>query len=424
MATHTVYTGKSDAILLQGFHWTSIDHPWYSIIKKMAGRIQTAGFDYVWFPPPTASADPQGYLPTEWYNLNSGYGTQNELKAAIETLREGGNRPVQAIADVVVNHRCGRKDWADFYNPHFAPEGTTDPKAIETANRKAVVQQDEWANVGGNPAGGPDTGEPFDGGRDLDHNNPRVQQATIKWLTWLKKDIGFVGWRWDLVKGYHPRFVGLYNDATRPVFSVAEFTDPEPLHLVDWINRTFGKPDIDGQPDRTGGKSCAFDFATRAILRKAFEENNYKILKSVEGRCPGLIGHWPAMAVTFLDNHDTEPANHNDPYPSDRVMAGYAYLLTHPGKPMVFWPHLFDWDESFGKSILNLIRLRRAAKLHAESTVNIIAAQNDLYVAIIEEKIALKLGPAPWQPESTDWILALDGDHFAVWSRGVNVTKP
>ena len=416
MAANALYAGKADAIVLQGFHWKSNEHPWYQILKDRVEDIQAAGFDYVWFPPPSASADPHGYLPTEWYNLDSAYGTQDELKAVIAALR-GGSRPVEAIADVVVNHRCGLKDWADFHNPNFAPEGTTDPKAIEKANRKAVVREDEWKDVGGKPAGASDTGEQFDGGRDLDHTNPLVQKAIINWLNWLKSEIGFAGWRWDLVKGYHPRFVGIYNDATKPTFSVAEFAEAEPLPLVDWINRTYGKPDIDEAPDRTGGKSCAFDFATRWFLKRAFEEKNYELLKSVDGRCAGLIGHWPAMAVTFLDNHDTEPANHNEPCPSEHIAAGYAYLLTHSGKPCVFWPHLFDWDDALRQTIVSLMELRRRVGLHAESAVNILAAQTDLYAAVIDDKIALKLGPAPWQPEGDGWQTALDGQDFAVWSR-------
>ncbi len=416
MASNTRYAGKPDAVLLQGFHWQSNGHSWYRILAEMADRIRSAGFDYVWFPPPSASADAQGYLPTEWYNLNSRYGTQEELKRAIGALGDGERR-VAAIVDVVVNHRCGLHDWADFHNPHFAPEGTTNPQAIEAANRKAVVQEDEWKDTGGKPDGGADSGDQFDGGRDLDHNNPNVQQAIIKWLDWLKTEIGFAGWRWDLVKGYHPRFVGMYNDATGPVFSVAEYAEAEPLPLVDWINRTWGKDDIDGSPDRTGGKSCAFDFATREYLRKAFREENYAVLKSVDGRCPGLIGHWPATAVTYMDNHDTEPANHNDPYPSERIAAGYAYLLTHPGKPCVFWAHLFDWDEALQQTILELIRLRRAAGLHAESGANILQAQGDLYAAIIDDKIAVKLGPGLWQPDGNGWTNVFSGDGFVIWSQ-------
>lgn len=416
MATNAFYAGKMNAILLQGFHWRSNEHPWYRILTDKAKEIQEADFDYVWFPPPSASADPHGYLPTEWYNLNSSYGTQDELKTAISALGSA-ERPVEAIADIVVNHRCGCKDWADFCSPHFAPEGTTDPKAIERANRKAVVQEDEWKNSGGKPAGGADTGDQFNGGRDLDHTNPHVRKAVIQWLNWLKREIGFVGWRWDLVKGYHPRFVGLYNDSSRPAFSVAEYAEAEPIPLVDWINRTYGKDDINNAPDRTGGKSTAFDFATRACLKKALENNHYECLKSVDGRCPGLIGHWPAMAVTFLDNHDTEPANHNDPYSSERVAAGYAYILTHSGRPCVFWPHLFDWDETLRQTIIALIRLRRAANLHAESGVNILAAQADLYAALIDDKVALKLGPADWKPEGDGWKTALDGEDFAVWKR-------
>ncbi|MBI9018650.1 MAG: alpha-amylase [Phycisphaerae bacterium] len=409
------YCGKNDSIILQGFHWKSEEFDWYKILIENASRIQQLQFDTIWLPPATTSADKQGYLPTQWYDLNSNYGSQEELKQAISALRSGP-RPVDAIVDIVVNHRCGLGNWADFRNPNFAPEGTTSSDDIRKANQNAVCADDEWAQQGGKPTGANDTGAGFDGGRDLDHTNPLVQQTIIRWLKWLQKEVGFVGWRWDLVTGYHPRFVGIYNDATNPVFSVAEFTDASTAGLVDWINRSFGLPDDEnGQPNRTGGKSMVFDFATRALLKKALTEKDFSCLKTEDGKCAGLIGSWPVMAVTFTDNHDTEPANHNDPFPADTIQQAYAYLLTHPGKPCVFWCHLFDWEPFYGETIEKLIDLRRRAALHAQSNVNIIAAQKNLYVAIVDDKIALKLGPDPWSPDSPDWSLQLQAHDLAVW---------
>jgi hypothetical protein len=48
-----------------------------------------------------------------------------------------------------------------------------------------------------------------------------------------------------------------------------------------------------------------------------------------------MIGLWPAKAVTFIDNHDTGSTQHMWPFPSDKVMQGYAYILTHPGNPCI-----------------------------------------------------------------------------------------
>ena len=415
MQENACYCGKIDSIVLQGFHWRSHEFAWYKILIENASRIQQLQFDTVWFPPVTASADKQGYLPTEWYNLNSNYGSLKELKQAIVALRSGP-RSVLAITDIVVNHRCGLENWADFRNPDFAPEGTTNPDDIQKANQKAVCADDEWKQRGGKPAGAKDTGVGFDGGRDLDHTNPLVNQTIIRWLKWLQTEVGFAGWRWDMVTGYHPKYVGIYNDATNPLFSMAEFTDATTSGLVDWINRSYGQPDdANGRPNRTGGKSTAFDFATRALLKKALTEKDFSCMKTKDGKCAGLIGIWPAMAVTFADTHDTEPSNHNDPFPTETVQQAYAYLLTHPGKPCVFWRHLFDWEQPYREMIETLIDLRRQAALHAQSTVNILAAQKNLYAAVIDKKVALKLGSDAWSPDETGWSLRLEGRDLAVW---------
>jgi len=53
--------------------------------------------------------------------------------------------------------------------------------------------------------------------------------------------------------------------------------------------------------------------------------------------------------------------------------------------------------------------------LNSENTVNIIAAQKDLYAATISEKVALKIGPSSWNPDGQGWSLYLEGHDFAVW---------
>ena len=47
------------------------------------------------------------------------------------------------------------------------------------------------------------------------------------------------------------------------------------------------------------------------------------------------MGWWPAKAVTFIDNHDTGSTQAMWPFPSDKVMQGYEYILTHPGTPCI-----------------------------------------------------------------------------------------
>jgi len=47
-----------------------------------------------------------------------------------------------------------------------------------------------------------------------------------------------------------------------------------------------------------------FNFC-RGVLQEAVKHTEYHWLRDGSGRAPGLIGWFPDMSVTFVDNHDT-----------------------------------------------------------------------------------------------------------------------
>jgi alpha-amylase len=95
---------------------------------------------------------------------------------------------------------------------------------------------------------------------------------------------------------------------------------------------------------------------------------------------------------------------------------GYAYTMTHPGVPCVFWSHFFDWGETTRRRLEQLIRIRKGTGIHSRSHVDIKEARKGLYAAIIDGRTAVKLGTRDWYP-GHGWHLALDGERFAVWVR-------
>ena len=395
------FGGDGFDILLQGFHWESHlgdpgqnghgEKTWFRIVKENAAVIRSAGFSWVWLPPCSDSLAPQGYIPRRWFDFDTAYGSEHELRALLHELG-----PVKAMADVVLNHRVGvHTAGADFDEPAF-PD-----------NRAAIASDDE-SGVG---TGAPDTGERHPCGRDLDHTNAGMRWTAKQYLQRLR-GMGFQGFRYDLVKGFGPGFIGEYNDTATPKLSVGECFETDRHAVARWM-------------DGTGGKSSAFDFPTRYALWSACNSNDFHNLRHGDGAA-GLIGLRPERSVTFVDNHDTEwrrESEHQANYDATRHFPGaaaemaYAYTMTHPGIPCVFWAHFFDWGVAARRRIEQLMALRREQGLHAACRLRILEARHGLYAAVAEGRVAVKLGWGEWRPPGPGWSERVRGERFTVWAR-------
>lgn len=389
----------STAILLQGFHWNSPGYSspnWYQTLQGKAADLKDLGITHVWFPPATDAADNNGYLPRQLNLLNSKYGTETDLKNTLSALNAQG---IKSIADIVINHRVGTNNWADFTNP--------------TWDCHAVVSNDEWSGRCGNA----DTGDGYASARDIDHTQSVVQTDIKTWMAKLKAD-GFTGIRYDFSKGYAASYAKLYHDAWNPDFCVGEV----------WTNLDYNNVDAHRQVlmnyiDGSGGTCAAFDFTTHGLLVQVLTNNDYWRLKDSAGKPAGAIGWWSQKSVTFVDNHDTGPSETSStgqnhwPVPAGSVMQGYAYILTHPGIPTVYYPHVYNWN--LRASIKSLIDARKSAGVTSTSAVAIQQATTGLYAAIITGttgKLAMKIGPNSWSPGS-GWTLLTSGNNYAVWKQ-------
>jgi alpha-amylase len=395
----TAFAATSE-IMLEGFHWNSYNTPggWYNIIKQNTPRIKDIGFTIVWFPPPSKSADNQGYLPNELDNLDSRYGTKADLKSAISGLKP----EVKSIADIVINHRNGTSNFADFTNPNWSTH--------------TIVSNDEWGNSTDKSING-DTGDGINSGRDLDHLNPETIDGIEAWMDRLKSKVGFAGWRYDLVKGYLGQVIQKYNDRTNPAFTVGEFFDYDPKKVVNWIDSTH---------QNSQKRATGFDFPLRNTLYEAVVNKNYHWLK-FNDKSPGVIGLWSDKAVTFIENHDTEESR-NGAYASafpddDRMLQGYAFILTHPGTPCVFWRDIFDNTTERSNQLKTMIEIRQKYGINSESKVFIAQADRGLvysaYITGSKGEVAIKIGPGAWQPTGNKWDgssdLMASGSDYAIW---------
>jgi len=405
------YTVKAQApaqcqdIMLQAFYWDSYaDSKWTNLNSK-AGEI-ASNFSLVWLPPSgnVNSSNNMGYFPIYWFDQNSAFGTQAELKTLISTLKANN---VKTIADVVVNHRSGVSSWIDLATETY--NGVTYPMGPAQ-----ICSNDECVAAGYPVSGAMDTGEGFNGSRDLDHTSTVVRNDIKGYMQFLKNEIGYSGWRYDFTKGFSASYVNEYNAAAAGYFSVGEYFDGNYDLVKSWINSC-------------SNNSTSFDFPLKFALNSAMWNGGMDLTKLVwvaDGTLQqpaGLIHHSTTKryAVTFVDNHDTYKDNNKF---TGNVLAAYAFLMGSPGVPCVLLAH---WNANKA-AISAMIYARRSVQLHSESSVTVNQSSANLYVATasgFNGTLIVKIGNGSYSAPA-GYTLAASGTDYAIWTKTITNVAP
>ena len=352
-------------VMLQGFSWDSYDYSQWNVLEKQADDMK--GFiDLVWLPQSGKCIETtkvMGYMPYYYFNQNSSFGTEAELRSLIAKFKANG---IGAIADVVVNHR-NTDGWytfpAETYKGVTYQMLSTDICKNDDGGSTAIQAKKDGVSLSNND----DEGTDFGGCRDIDHKSENVQKVSKAYLKYLKDDLGYTGFRYDMVKGFDGSHVADYNDATGVEYSVGEYWDGNEK-IESWINRT-------------NKKSAAFDFQFRYNVRDAVNgAANGKVTTSSDwsklNSNDNLMhdANYRRYAVTFVENHDTQKrseSEQNDPLRKDTIAAN-AYMLAMPGTPCVFQPH---W-RAYKQEIKSMIEARKLAGITNMSNYTNKMAQN------------------------------------------------
>ena len=336
-----------EGVMMQGFYWDSYNETSWAKLQAQADEIAPY-FQLIWIPQSgwcNSKDNTMGYMPVYYFNQKSSFGSERQLRSMIATYKEKGT---DFLADVVINHRKSigeNGSWLDF------PVETWNGKTYEMYSTDICKNDDggateEWASQHGMSLSiNYDTGDDWSSCRDLDHQNPHVQEIIKDYLRFLLEDVGYVGFRYDMVKGFWASFIAEYNMAVKPAFSVGEYFDGT-SNIRTWVNYTRGY--VADYPT-----SAAFDFGFRYRMRDAIENNNWGMLNWDE---KPLISedYYKQYAVTFVENHDTEyriSGEIQTPIWKD-TLAANAYMLAMPGTPCVFYTHWRDCKYQLKQMIL------------------------------------------------------------------------
>ena len=393
-------------VMLQGFSWDSYNESQWKVLEKQADELKNY-IDLVWLPQSgkcLETTQVMGYMPYYYFNQNSSFGSEAELRSLITKFKAAG---IGAIADVVINHR-NTEGWytfpAETYKGVTYQMQSTDICKNDDGGTTATQAATDGVSLSQNN----DEGTDFGGCRDIDHKSENVQKVIKAYLKYLKDDLGYTGFRYDMVKGFDGSHVADYNDATGVEYSVGEYWDGNGK-IESWINRT-------------NKKSAAFDFQFRYNVRDAVNgAANGKVTKSSDwsklNSNDNLMhdANYRRYAVTFVENHDTQKrseSEQNDPLRKDTIAAN-AYMLAMPGTPCIFQPH---WN-AYKSEIKEMIAARKYAGITNMSNYVNKQSKKTLYVnevAGTKHKLLVAVGnDAAGYAGETGYTKILSGYHYA-----------
>lgn len=355
---------RNEGVMMQAFYWDVEPRgEWWKLIEGKIDNWKNIGVNRIWLPPASKGMSggySMGYDPMDYFDFGNydqmgttktRFGSRLELESFISKAHSSG---IEVIADIVLNHNSGgelefnpyrQKDTYTLFRPKsgrfFRNYEDFHPNHIHDRDAEAMFFEEQ----------------------DLCHERPNVKkwfwESDSSVAKYYKNTMKFDGWRFDYVKGFDPSVVKSWIDEVGG-FSVLEVWDGNTDYLKSWV-------------DKTGSK--AFDFALFYNLEQAIDGNNMQILRERNS----LMKIASDKAVTFVNNHDTEKETNqgNRIGSAENRLLAYAYILTHPGYPCIFYS---DYESILDKTKLEkLIQINRSL---AVGGLNVLYTDSDSYVAI------------------------------------------
>jgi alpha-amylase len=381
-----------NGVMMQYFHWYTLDDgSHWKTLQQQASEISKAGFTALWLPPAYKGAGggyDVGYGVYDMFDLGefdqkgsvrTKYGTKADYLAAVKTLKQQG---LQVYADVVFNHRDGgdrtERVMATPYDRQnrLSPIGPSQEiesyTAFDFSGRGDTYSSMKWNHfhfdsVNHNMLRKDDSdiylfdGQGFEKfvdlekgnydfllGCDLDMDNEQVQGELAYWGEWYLDTVGIDGFRLDAVKHIPAWFFKTWLDQMRDhagkrLFCVGEYWSAEVQPLHSYLSALEGRMSLFDVPLQRN-----FHLASR-------QGESYDLRQLFDGT---LTQQQAALAVTFVENHDTQPcqALESPVEPWFKPLAYALILLRQEGYPCVFYADYYgaEYPNSRGGAAVQL----------------------------------------------------------------------
>src|SRR5215207_43596 len=300
-------------------------------ITEKLDYLEELGIKGLWLMPINPSPSYHGYDVTDYYAVNSDYGTMDDFKRLLE---EAHKRDIRIIVDLVLNHTSTQHPWfhsslaseGDFHDWYVWRE--TDPGTLGPWGAKA------WYRAS--------NGQYYyaifwDQMPDLNYNTPAVRAESKKIASFWLEDVGIDGFRLDAVR-YLAEAEKLADASANHLFleewgKYYRSVDPTTFTVGEaWTDNANVKKYVDSNAEL----DSAFNFDLSDAILTALNESNNRGLRFI---LQTTVRDFPEQDNSnFLTNHDMPRVMNQlstDKEQKAKVAAGV--LLTAPGIPFLYY---------------------------------------------------------------------------------------
>ncbi|MBY0148968.1 alpha-amylase [Neobacillus niacini] len=397
---------KRNKTIMQFFEWhIEPDGKHWRQLKEKAPELIEKGITSIWIPPVTKAISPKnnGYAPYDLFDLGefnqkgsirTKYGTKQELIEAIAACQNTG---IKVYIDVVMNHKAGADEtelinvievdqedrteeisepfeidaftkftfperkgkYSSFVWEHEHFVGTDfDNKTEKTGIFKILGNDKDWNNHVDSEFGNYD----YLMFADIDYEHPEVKKEMIEWGKWLSDTLNCDGYRLDAIKHINHYFISEFVEEMRKhrgddFYFVGEVWRTELHACQKYLDHVHYQIDL-------------FDVPLHYKLHQAsIEASDFDLTSIFEGT---LVNSHPNNAVTFVDNHDTQPQESLESWVQDwfKPSAYALILLRKGGNPCLFYGDYYGIggpEPAEGhKKILDRLLFARVEKAYGE----------------------------------------------------------
>ena len=163
---------------------------------------------------------------------------------------------------------------------------------------------------------------------DIDHSHPEVREEIFKWVDWFMEETGVDGFRYDALKHISDEFI---YDLSNHIMEKKK--DNFYLFGEYW---QYDEGQIDGYLDDTDWKIDLFDVPLHFHFEQASKSNGNYDMRNIFNNT--IVKNHPLQAVTFVDNHDSQPGQSLDSWVEDwfKEIAYSLILFRKDGYPCIF----------------------------------------------------------------------------------------